>query len=372
MKYFAALLLVANGLFAGEFLTGQGARAIVGQATFTAQNGPPSDTSLGGAGGVAYVNGTLLVVDDNRMAAAPSDNRVLIYRDIDGQIPSMTANIPAQPNGGGIRCPVCGFQADAVLGQPGFTSSDPATTRTGMWQPINVSSDGVRVAIADTNNNRVLIWNSMPQTTGAPPDLVLGQPDFTTGTPNTGTGNVQTAGANCFRGPEGVWIQNGKLFVADNQNHRVLIWNTFPKQNFQNADVVIGQPDFSTVSENSSNVNATYPNATNLLNPVSVTSDGVRMFVADLGHHRVLIWNKVPTQNNAPADVAIGQPDLISGIADNTSYLVSANLQTGIAVFGPVMCASIGTDTNNNPTFPPCAGNVEVVIGAPLPMLRAP
>ncbi len=356
MKYFATLILVANALFAAEFLTGQGARAIVGQDTFTDHGAPTSNTVVGGAGGLAYVNGTLLVVDDNRMAAAPSNNRVLIYRDIDGQIPSMTAEIPAQPVGGGIRCPVCGFQANAVLGQPNFTSSDPATTQTGMWQPTAVSSDGVRVAVADTNNNRVLIWNTMPTTNGTPPDLVLGQPDFVTGTPNTGTGNVNTASAKTFRGPEGVWIQNGKLFVADNQNHRVLIWNTFPTQTFQGADVVVGQPDFSTVTENSPNVATTYPNANNLLNPVSVTSDGVRMFVTDLGHNRVLIWNHIPTVNYAPANVAIGQPDLNSGIADNTSYLVSANTSTGIVVFGPVMCASNGTDTNNNPTFPAMCG----------------
>jgi uncharacterized protein (TIGR03437 family) len=356
MRYFATLILVANTLFAADFLTGQAARAIVGQVTFTAQGAPPSNTTVGASGGLAYVNGTLLVVDDNRMSALPEDNRVLIYRNIDGQIPSITANIPAQPIGAGIRCPVCGFTADAVLGQPNFTSSDPATTRTGMWEPTAVASDGVRVAVADTNNNRVLIWNTMPQTSGTQPDLVLGQPDFVTGTPNTGTGNVNTASAKTFRGPEGVWIQNGKLFVADNQNHRVLIWNTFPTQNFQNADVVVGQPDFATVTENSSNVAATYPNATNLLNPVSVSSDGVRMFVADLGHHRVLIWNHIPTQNYAPADVAVGQPDLISGIPDNTSYLVSVNTTTGVAVFGPVMCASNGVDSNNNPTFPDMCG----------------
>ena len=31
--------------------------------------------------------------------------------------------------------------------------------------------------------------------------------------------------------------------------------------------------------------------------PVSVTSDGVRLYVADLGHNRVLIWNSIPVAN---------------------------------------------------------------------------
>ncbi len=49
-----------------------------------------------------------------------------------------------------------------------------------------------------------------------------------------------------MRGPQGVWIQGSKLFVADTQNNRVLIWNTIPTQNNQPADVVLGQPDFTT------------------------------------------------------------------------------------------------------------------------------
>ena len=34
--------------------------------------------------------------------------------------------------------------------------------------------------VADTDNNRVLIWNSIPTTNGANADLVLGQDNFTT------------------------------------------------------------------------------------------------------------------------------------------------------------------------------------------------
>jgi WD40 repeat protein len=45
---------------------------------------------------------------------------------------------------------------------------------------------------------------------------------------------------------------------------------------------------------------------------VAVSSDGVRLFVTDLGYNRVLIWNSIPTQNNQPADVVVGQPDFTS------------------------------------------------------------
>ena len=48
---------------------------------------------------------------------------------------------------------------------------------------------------------------------------------------------------------KGVWIQNGKLYIADTQNHRVLIFNSIPTANGAAADVVLGQPDFSTFVE---------------------------------------------------------------------------------------------------------------------------
>ena len=43
------------------------------------------------------------------------------------------------------------------------------------------------------------------------------------------------------------------------------------------------------------------------------------MYVADLGQNRVLVWNNIPTTNGAAADLAIGQPDLVSAI-DNNSF----------------------------------------------------
>ena len=44
-----------------------------------------------------------------------------------------------------------------------------------------------------------------------------------------------------------------------------------------------------------------------LNHPTKVTTDGTRLIVADTYNHRVLIWNKIPTENYSPADVVIGQ-----------------------------------------------------------------
>src|SRR5690606_17945631 len=95
--------------------------------------------------------------------------------------------------------------------------------------------------VADTNNNRVLLWNTIPQSNNTPPNVVLGQPDLSNNFPRTTSTGM--------RGPQGVWIDSGRLFVADTQNSRVLIWNSIPTSNGQAADIVVGQPDFTTRPE---------------------------------------------------------------------------------------------------------------------------
>src|SRR5207302_3990316 len=104
-----------------------------------------------------------------------------------------------------------------------------------------VATDGTIVAVADTDNNRILIWTSIPASMNQAPNLVLGQADFTSRA-QPGTGVVTATG---LRGPQGVWIRNNKLFVADTQNHRVLIWTSIPTVNNQAPNLVLGQADFS-------------------------------------------------------------------------------------------------------------------------------
>jgi uncharacterized protein (TIGR03437 family) len=203
-----------------------------------------------------------------------------------------------------------------------------------MYQPTAVASDGTILAVADTSNNRILIWKSIPITYGPrPADIVLGQKDFTSIAPVTVT-------ASSLRAPQGVWIQNGKLFVADTENDRILIWNSIPTQNNQPADVVLGQPNFTTASQ-INQINLSLPtSASILLSPTSVTSDGTRLYVTDLGYNRVLIWSSIPTTNQKPADLEIGQKDMTTSVSND-----SANL-----------CTSNGTDANGNATYPKRCG----------------
>ena len=43
----------------------------------------------------------------------------------------------------------------------------------------DLSSDGSKLLVCDKDNNRVLIWNTVPTTNGQPADVVVGQTDFT-------------------------------------------------------------------------------------------------------------------------------------------------------------------------------------------------
>ena len=98
--------------------------------------------------------------------------------------------------------------------------------------------------------------------------------------------------------------------MADTLNHRVLIYNSVPTSNGASADVVLGQADFNSAEDQPAS-------STSLRDPTAVFSDGVRLIITDLGHNRVLIYNKIPTTNNAPPDVVVGQPDFTSETADS-------------------------------------------------------
>lgn len=347
MKYLALTLLLTASVClpvsAGEYLSGQAARMIIGQSTFTDQVAGTSNKLLGAVGGVAFGADTLIIADSNRVTGfSPQNRRVVLYRNVSSKFPAANAAIGPYVS----RCPVCTartdfpFGFDVVLGQSDFSKSDPDVSQSGLRLPTAVATDGKYLAVADTENNRILIWNNIPDSVNAPADIVLGQSNFTT------VRQPIVVDGKSFRGPQGLWIQNGKLFVADTQNHRVMVWNSIPTSNNQSADFVLGQKNLTTAVEPDLTKISQSAHANTLLNPVSVTSDGKKLYVSDLGYSRVLIWNSIPTQTQQPADVVVGQPDMETEGENNT----------------PKQCASTGVDSTNNnaPTYPArCAGTLD-------------
>jgi uncharacterized protein (TIGR03437 family) len=343
MKCIPLFLLSAVAVFAQSaqpftFVTGQAARLVVGQPSgFTSQDTNSSDTTIGSASGIAVAGDMLFVADSNRVGAAPSNNRVLIFANLSSQLPAPTAELVDNS-----KCPVCVGTATVVLGQPDFvtTTQNQVPTQNSLQNPQGVASDGVHLVVADTDDNRVLIWNHIPTSNNQNADVVVGQPNFVT---NTLSGN--TPSAKSMRGPEGVWLQDGKLFVADTQNNRVLIYNHIPTTNGVAADVVVGAPNFTTYVNPDISQQLNGAAANTMLSPVSVT---------DLGFNRVLIFSSIPTSNGAAAAVALGQPDLVSSIANNAYTGTAATSSTDTAEKQvPVLCkVSNGVDLDNNPTYP--------------------
>jgi uncharacterized protein (TIGR03437 family) len=333
-----ALALAMSSICLGQSYTnGQAARLVIGQKTFTEADVGAQDILIGAAAGVAVGGGNLYVADANRFTADPSNNRVLIFptnstSPVVSVFPKPTDDLtqpPFSPSPNGFNCFVCVGRVSVYLGQPDANNNGVNLNQTGFRNPVGIATDGTHLIVADSDNNRVMIWNSIPtKTYNQPADVVVGQVDFTHNT----TSNPPTA--TSMRGPQGVWISNGKLFVADTADNRILVYNSIPTKNGQAADLVIGESSLTTPVPTAQ----TTPNPTQstLYSPVSVSSDGTRLFVTDLGNNRVLIWNKIPTSNGAPADVVIGQPDF-------TSYLDNNNT---------VLCASNGKDSSGNATYP--------------------
>jgi uncharacterized protein (TIGR03437 family) len=338
MKLTALLLLAAACASAQEFSTGQAARLVIGQKPLTAAEPGASERLLGAVGGVAFANDTLIVADANRLGATPENNRVLIYRNVSGFVLGLRDPIPQTDT----RCPTCVGVANTVLGQPDFTSSKPnqdkaAPEANTMRNPTGVAYNGRYLAVADTGNNRVLVWRSLPSAINAAADFVVGQPDFT----KVAVTPIGTCTASSLRAPQGVFLDaNDGLWVADTGNNRVLYYGVIT-QNGQAARFALGQPDLTNDQQRPLNLKI---DATTMFAPTSVSSDGTRVYVADLGLNRVLIWNAIPSRNGQSADVVVGQKEMTKGAANNSSDL----------------CAPTGQDKDGKDIYPVrCAATLE-------------
>lgn len=184
--------------------------------------------------------------------------------------------------------------ADIVIGQSNFTSGSPNGGGSINANTFNepIGSAGVNnniLYLSDSFNSRVLGFNSIPSINNANSDFVLGQVDFTSS--DYGISSTR------FGIPSSPSFSNGKMMLLS--RHRILIWNNAPTSGEIPADVVIGQSSFS------SNVNSC--SGAGVDNPAAVWSVAGKIIVSDFNNHRVLIWNSVPTTNNQPADLVLGQ-----------------------------------------------------------------
>jgi hypothetical protein len=225
-------------------------------------------------------------------------------------------------------------RADLVIGQPDFNSEGRNAKGPVGAATLNVptgvaAADGV-LAIADAWNHRVLIWFGYPERSTRPADVVLGQRNFNGLLANRGN---DTAAANTLNWCYGVAIADGRLYVADTGNRRVLVWDHIPTQHGRPADLVLGQHDFTTRDENAGGE----AGALGMRWPHGIALADGEVLVADAGNNRIMAWRSLPSANGAACDFVIGQADMDGLDHNRAAYYPSArslNMPYGLTVMG--------------------------------------
>src|SRR3989344_1209239 len=177
-----------------------------------------------------------------------------------------------------------GQDADIMLSGTGFNNAGGPLQFN---HPGAVATDGKRIIVADTYNDRLLIWNSFPASNGQPADIEI---------KDAGQGQDVNP-KRAMEWPWAVWTDGEKLVATATRSAKVLIWNTFPTKNNQPADISLALPDsFGT--------------------PRTIGSDSEHLIVGD---HNIKVkgkegqgnffWKDFPMRDNQPYDFLISSAE---------------------------------------------------------------
>ncbi|MGH8047451.1 MAG: NHL repeat-containing protein [Chthoniobacterales bacterium] len=290
------------------------ANLVLGQLLFTTNSAsvPPNAASLATPYGISVdpVSGKVFVADTG-------NNRVLRY--------ASAASL------------VNGATPEIVIGQVNFSSYTAnqgnvlTPSQTSLSAPADVFVDATgRLWVADTNNNRVLLFENASNLFNTPfADRVYGQPDFGTAT--------AAATQSKLASPNGVCVDPaGTLWVADTGSHRVMAWKIAAAiPNGMPADRVLGQATFTTA------VAAT--SQTGLFSPRGIAADDAHVWVADSGSNRVVMYANFPAINGAPANLVLGQATYIASTPATSATGMTS--PTSVALFDGILYVA---DSGNN------------------------
>lgn len=276
---------------------GEAAEAVLGQPDFVSNGAGTAINRFDSPTGIHMADDGILWVSDF------NNNRVLRFDNASAK--------------------VTGANADGVLGQPNFTSNGSAATQNGFANPVCVfSEDDGTLWVADLNNRRVLRYdNAAAKANGANADGVLGKADFVT--------NTIDLAQNRTGGISGVSVDdNGRLYVSDINNNRVLWWdNAKTLANGANADGVLCQPNYTSGGAGLSQTQVSSPRM------VSITPDGRFLSVSDDDNNRILIYyNPGLGIGLVNATYVFGQPDFITGTA-NTGGLSASSISNPRGIY---------------------------------------
>jgi hypothetical protein len=247
------------------------ADVVLGQVNFTSNSAATTAAGLSAPRGVYWHGSNLWVADKG-------NNRVVRYTN-----PTTS-----------------GQSASLVLGQANFTSSGAATTSTGMSDPTGVLIYAGKLLIADTANNRVLVWSAVPSSNGAAASYALGQ---ASGGANLTSATAATT-AEGMNSPYSMAVTStGNLLVVDRNNNRVLHFVGVPASAGASASFALGQA--SGGANLTSATAATTAGGMDSPYAVAVSAAG-QIAVADGSNNRVLIWYSTPT-TVSDAHAVLGQ-----------------------------------------------------------------
>jgi hypothetical protein len=250
---------------------------VLGKTNFTSNNialNPLADADRMRYPYGIHCDGTNLFVAD------AGYNRVLVFKD--------AAHFPISP-------PPNGKRADIVLGQSSFESSTSGTGMKQMAAPQSVWRAGGKVFVADTANNRILIFST---------STIFNDPDGKDISAEIVLGGVSAGTSDStFRLPRSVFSDGTRLFVSDTNNHRILYWSTIPTVNNTPANAVLGQPDFTTGTEPPIN-------GYTFRFPETITYANGQLIVADAGRYRVLAYDIADLSSSAFWNPPLNQPEV--------------------------------------------------------------
>jgi len=284
-------------------VNGEDAIHVLGQEDFTTETNELDADSFDNESTPSYDSErNLLIVPDY------GNNRVLIFD---------TATI------------VNGEDAIHVLGQPNFTTSSSGTSDLLFdieWVGSVYDETTNRFYLTDYGSNRVLVYDLTTIANGEPAINVLGQPDFLT--------DDSATSVNGLNGPKGLAIDkdNQILYVSDESNDRIMMFDVTSITNGEDAVGQIGQPDFNTSGGlDPSNMTVDAGDTTGLF--FDETTE--RLYVPERDDNRLTIWEpytlEVDDLDGISSEIEDAAPNGGDGNGDGTPDSEQSNVASFVS-----------------------------------------
>ncbi len=298
---------------------GMPANYVLGQTTFTGSTAATTQSGLSAPSGIAYdsISNRLFVNDS-------SNRRVVVY-----DVASITN----------------GENATYQLGQPNFTTSTFATTQSSTLGSGGLAYNETtgKLYVVQDSTNRVSIFNAATSTitNGMNATDLLGHFDYNDSDQlvpvytRVGYNNGPTRIGFDFPYYTFLDTVNHRLFVSDDQNHRVLV-HTLDSNNDlidYEADYVLGQSNFNTKTQATTQSGMSAPQG------LAYDYENDYLFVTDGGNNRVLVFDlSISITNGMSASYVLGQ----------TTFTVGSSGSTQVGLVSP---DGLVYDSNNSRLF---------------------